>query len=658
MHCGLETPSGRADNPFVPDAARLLLAAGSADEESALQAALDASPFATVGATTAEEIERTLERGEVDLLVAASLARQAGWLERIHSKAPDVPIVVVGPEGEIQVALRGLDEALLEHLDCGALERLPDLAARLLELAASRRRARAAEAELETQATRYRRLFESAPAALWEIDARAAWNLLVARDFGGASLDEVLMEAAARVEVRDANDEARALDLGPDERRVWRAILEAYLTGQRDLRVEQHFESGRVGLITARLPSHSRDLHHIVVALLDVTQQRQLQQAFLAAQRMEAIGQLASGIAHDFNNILMVVGTYAEFLRESIGEHPQATEDLEVIVDGVKRATALVGQLLAFSRRQTQKLERLDLNEVVARTERLMRRVLGEDIDLRADLADDLEPIRADPSQLDQVLMNLVVNARDAMPSGGVLTLRTRQERRSVPERHAPGFTIDAGDYAVLTVEDTGAGMSEEVASRIFEPFYTTKAERGSGLGLATVYGIVKQSGGYITVDSELGRGTTFEIFLPAAPPSGTPAEGIPRSSIDTRADGVILLVEDNPAVRRAMRRMLEERGYRVLEAPDPAEAIRVSAAHEGPIDALVTDVVLPGMNGVELRERIRRQRPSVGVVFTSGYADHGALRQALESHDAVFVQKPTGVDDLDGAIRRVRRRA
>ena len=508
--------------------------------------------------------------------------------------------------------------------------------------------------EMHRQRMLFQRVFDGVPMALWEVDLRDAFDVLVGGDDVGEELASALAIAAQRVHVHQANDEAQRIAELVDVSLLWVPLLEACLTGTTLAHREHSFDDLQL-IVNARIPTSS-EIRHVVVAALDVTPQRKLQRAFLAAQRMEAVGQLAAGIAHDFNNILMVVGTYAEFLREAVGNDEDALEDLDMITDGVERATGLVSQLLAFTRRQTQAIETIDVVALVRQTERILRRALGSHIELETAIDPNTGYIDADPSQLDQIIMNLVVNAKDAMPDGGTITLATRCEHVLRSRVMSSGFTIPPGRYAVLRVTDTGTGMTRAVAERIFEPFFTTKAERGSGLGLSTVYGIVKQSQGWITIESEPGRGTTFEVFIPSSERTSAPeVVRVSRPSLPP-SDATILLVEDNELVRRGTRRVLESKGYRVIAAEDGQIALEIVARES--IDVLVTDIVMPGMNGVELHQAVRASLPDIPVVFTSGYNDHGALEAAIAAPNAVFLQKPVSSDALEEAISDVRRRS
>src|SRR6201984_2912563 len=334
----------------------------------------------------------------------------------------------------------------------------------------------------------------------------------------------------------------------------------------------------------------------------DVTERRALEQQLRQSQKMEAIGRLAGGIAHDFNNLLMVISGYSEFLLERVGPDPRLRGPAQEISNATQRATSLTRQLLAFSRKQMLAPKMLDLNEVVAENLKMLTRMIGEDIDLVMVPGPAIGAVRADPGQIDQVIMNLAVNARDAMPQGGKLTIETANVTldEHFARTHAP---LTAGNYVMLAISDTGVGMDNETQSRIFEPFFTTKGAKGTGLGLSMVYGIVKQSGAFIFVDSQPQRGTAFRAYFPRVDGREDAAAAqdslaLPRAD---RGQETILLVEDETNLRRLARQYLETQGYKILEAEDGAAALQIVAGHEGVIDLLLTDVIMPGMNGREL---------------------------------------------------------
>jgi len=387
----------------------------------------------------------------------------------------------------------------------------------------------------------------------------------------------------------------------------------------------------------------------------DVTERVQLEQQLRQAQKMEAVGRLAGGIAHDFNNILTAITGYADLLLEDLAASDPRRDDAVEIRKAADRAAGLTRQLLAFSRQQVLQPRVLDLNALVSELEKMLRRLLGEDVALATRLDPTLAHVRADPGQLEQVVMNLAVNARDAMPEGGKLTIETANiELDDVYARdHYPARP---GAYAMLAVSDTGTGMTNEVKAHLFEPFFTTKEKgKGTGLGLATVYGIVKQSGGYIWAYSERGHGTSFKIYLPRVTET---TDGVPERTQQrarpAHGTETVLVAEDEAPVRTVARQVLERHGYTVLEAPSAEAALDIVARYSGPVHLLLTDVIMPGMSGPDLAKRLAALRPEVRVVYMSGYTDDAIVRHGMLEPGVVYVQKPFTPDALARKIREV----
>lgn len=385
----------------------------------------------------------------------------------------------------------------------------------------------------------------------------------------------------------------------------------------------------------------------------DVTAQRALESHLRQAQKMEAVGQLTGGIAHDFNNLLSVIIAYAQFAMDQLPEPDPVRKDIKEIHDAGRRAADLTRQLLAFSRQQILEPQVISLNGVLDGMEKLLRRLLGENIAIDVRRAPDLGTVVADPGQMEQVIVNLAVNARDAMPSGGKLTMETGNVTvdEEYAERHV---SVTPGRYVLLSVTDTGCGMSEETRERIFEPFFTTKEKgKGTGLGLATAYGIVKQSGGNIWVYSEPGRGTTFKIYLPRV---DIEAAEIREARTEARVTGAetVLIVEDEDGVRRAAERILEGAGYRVLTAADGDAALHQCEQHQDGIHLLLTDVVMPRMSGRDLASRVKALNPRVKVLFMSGYADNAIVHYGVLTPGTRFIGKPFSVAGLRRKVREV----
>jgi two-component system cell cycle sensor histidine kinase/response regulator CckA len=392
----------------------------------------------------------------------------------------------------------------------------------------------------------------------------------------------------------------------------------------------------------------------------DVTERVKLEDQLRHAQKMEAIGQLAGGVAHDFNNLLTVILGHADLLAKTLAADDRRRTDLDEIVKAADHAAALTRQLLAFSRKQVLQPILLEVNSLVVTTSKMLRRLIGEDIKLVTKLTLVPAAVHADAGQLEQILMNLAVNARDAMPQGGRLSIETAIVHLDDSAiQHVP---VRPGPYVVLTVTDTGTGMDEQVRQRIFEPFFTTKERgRGTGLGLATVYGIVKQSGGHLGVESEVGRGTTFKVYLPRAENGAMVEPQIEDAEASPTGSETLLVVEDEHRVRSLARVFLEQAGYQVIDASDPQQAEDLFRQHADRIDLLVTDVIMPGSSGPSLFARLSAARPSLRVLYMSGYTDNAIVQHARLPSDIVFLQKPFSAYGLlckvrDALDRRVPR--
>ncbi len=388
----------------------------------------------------------------------------------------------------------------------------------------------------------------------------------------------------------------------------------------------------------------------VIEMLEDITETRALEAQLQQAQKMEAIGRLAGGVAHDFNNLLTIIRGHAEFIEGALEPGAPILEDLRRIQEASERAASLTHQLLAFSRRQPMRPRVLSLNTVLEEMGRMMRRVIGEDVRVVFDLDPVLWSVEADRARIEQMVMNLVVNAREAMPGGGTLTLKTAnvvvKEREA---RQRPPMT--AGRYVLLSVADTGCGMDEKTQVRVFEPFFTTKKETGTGLGLSTVYGIVKQSHGFIWVESEVGRGTVFEVYLPAVDRESDDETKPARSRRYAGHGETILVAEDDDLVRRLARRILERAGYRVLEASSGHEALFVARTHPGTIHLLMTDLVMPGMGGRVLARELSAIRPDMAILFTSGYTENMVMREGPLGEGVRLLEKPFDRNSLLGAV-------
>jgi PAS domain S-box-containing protein len=389
----------------------------------------------------------------------------------------------------------------------------------------------------------------------------------------------------------------------------------------------------------------------VLAVVVDAARRKQLEAQLLQAQKMEAVGMLAGGIAHDFNNLLTVIAGYSQLLLNSLSPSDRNRTSVEQIMKAGDRAAALTRQLLAFSRRQAMQTRVLDLNVLVGKLAVMLQRLIGEDIDLRLDFSRDLGQVNADPGQIEQVIMNLVVNSRDAMPQGGTLTLQTANVELT-EDYTATQTRVKAGSYVMLQVRDSGSGMDPATRSRLFEPFFTTKAQgRGTGLGLSIVFGIVRQSGGNLEIQSEPGRGTSVKIYLPRVEQPAVAETESPAVEAE-RGSETILLVEDEEALRKMVRETLEREGYRVLEAGGPGQAEQICRTYKDAIDLMITDVVMPKENGRALAARVTKVRPDMKVLFMSGYAESTTLNGEIPQ--SRFMQKPFTPAALARKVRSV----
>jgi two-component system, cell cycle sensor histidine kinase and response regulator CckA len=444
----------------------------------------------------------------------------------------------------------------------------------------------------------------------------------------------------------------------PDDRaNLVTAALEAQQGGvgrRVEYRMSHKDGSWRLLESTASVvPSKSGPATKMVIVNRDITERRQLEEKFRQAHKMEAIGRLSGGIAHDFNNLLGVIIGYAEILQERLVQSDPLRVSADEIVKAGNRAASLTRQLLAFSRQQILEPEVLDLNEIVADIEKMLRRVIGEDIELGADLDPGLGHVKADRGQLEQLFLNLAVNARDAMPDGGRLLIETRSFEMSEEYVRTYPYPVKTGSYARVTVKDTGMGMDAEVQARIFEPFFTTKEKgKGTGLGLSTVYGVVKQSGGYIEVHSEIGKGAAFAIYFPTVQETASRTKPHQTSRSATAAHETILLVEDEDSLRTLSRNLLELSGYTVIEARNGNEALAIAKSGTGSIHLLLTDIVMPGISGRELAKRLLIEMPQLKVVYMSGYAGQSVGDNDVFGKNAHYLQKPFSRENLAQKVR------
>jgi PAS domain S-box-containing protein len=523
-----------------------------------------------------------------------------------------------------------------------------DIAFALYNMELKEERKRTEEA-LRVSEERFALAVQGSDAGLWD------WDIQNNSLYWSPRLKELLGYADDELEVDFDTFDSH---LHPDDRERMGAAIEAHLKdgGLYDMEQRLRTKSGEYRWFRARgqaLWDEAGNPLRMVGSTTNITEHKQLEEQFLQAQKMEAVGRLTGGIAHDFNNLLTAIIGFSEILlHRQLDEGDPLYKPIEEIHKAGQRAASLTRQLLAFSRKQVLQPKVLDLNAVVTDMDKMLPRVISEDIDLVTVLDPDLGPVKADLGQIEQVIVNLAVNARDAMPQGGQLTIETANVEldEAYARRHVD---VQPGPYVMLAVSDTGVGMDKETQSRIFEPFFTTK-EEGTGLGLATVYGIVKQSGGHIWVYSEPGQGTTFKIYLPRVEEAVEPLRPSVAPTERLQGSETILVVEDDQGVRMLARDVLEMDGYTVLEASHGEEALRVCEEHQGPIHLMVTDMVMPGMNGRQLAERLAPLRPEMKVLYVSGYTDNAILRHGVLEPGMAFLQKPITPGALARKVREV----
>jgi two-component system cell cycle sensor histidine kinase/response regulator CckA len=571
-------------------------------------------------------------------------------LRELRGRGVTTPVVVLTGRGAEEIAVEALRAGAADYLSKGQLsvETLARAMRHALALEAEERQRRQAESALRASEERFRALVENSSDALMLIDAegRVSYITPSSRRLLGWQADEMVGRSIFDFIHVDDRDAASA--------RLAEAITRPEEAVSAELRLQHADGSWRAMETISVNRIDDPSVHSLVLTARDVTDRLRLEDQLRQAQKMEAVGRLAGGIAHDFNNLLTAILGYCNLILDEMSPADPRRDDVDEIRKAGDRAASLTRQLLAFSRRQLLQPQVVDLNALVHQTEKLLRRLIGEDVELVTALSSESVAVKVDPASIEQVLVNLAVNARDAMPLGGRLTVETAvvDLNSAYATSH---LTVLPGRYVMLAVGDTGQGMDAATRARIFEPFFTTKEQgKGIGLGLATVYGIVKQNGGSIWVYSEPAHGTVFKVYLPAAIAS----EASPRTEPvedDHTPHGweTVLLVEDEDAVRALAREVLRRHGYVVLEARHGLDAVRIAEQHPDPIHLMITDVVMPHMSGRDLAIRLAAARPNMKVLFISGYTDHAVMHHALTSGGA-FLQKPFTPENFARTVRSV----
>ena len=590
-------------------------------------------------------VRATLERETWDLVISDYNIPGFGGLEAlalVRDRGLDIPFIFVSGTISEDQAVAAMKAGASDYFAKGQLKRLLPAIERELREA----KGRAAKRETDV---RLAKLVEHAPIGIFR-STRAgkvlSVNAALVRMLGYATAADVLDLDMARDVYADPAERQRLLDEHPYTDREYD---EMEATWKRKDGTPLHVE-----LIGRAVRNAAGTIDSYETFVRDVTEQRRLQRELVQAQKMEAVGRLAGGIAHDFNNLLTAILGSAELALEMLPAGAPEREEVDEVRKAALRAADLTRQLLAFSRQQVIVPKVLNPNDVVGGMDKMLRRLLGEDVELRAALASDLGAVKVDPSQLEQVVLNLAVNARDAMPDGGTLTIET--QNIELDQRYVQGhLSAEPGPYVMLAVSDTGVGMDAGTQARIFEPFFTTKEKgRGTGLGLATVYGIVKQSGGWIWVYSEPGHGTTFKVYFPRVAAVAAPATASVAPPTSVRGSETILVVEDDETIRNLVLKVLKGNGYTVLAAANGDEAERVAGQHHGRIHLLITDVVLPGLSGPEVARRLIATRTDTRALYLSGYTNDAVLRRGVLEAGVAFLQKPFTPGVLGRKVREV----
>jgi two-component system cell cycle sensor histidine kinase/response regulator CckA len=632
---------------------RILIVEDSEEDELLLVSALQAGGFEVVHTRvqTADGMRAALLEQTWDVVVSDYTMPAFSGIEALavlKATGIDVPLIISSGTITEDMAVEALKAGAADFVLKGRLARLVPAIDREIRQAVGRRQRVLVEGVLSETTERMQFALESAGVGTWEAElasGKATWSPILEKlhglpvgGFGGtieAFIACIHPEDRQQVLERISQSQRDRTSVQLEYRTIWPDGLIHWVAGM-----------GRTLYDEMGMPIRAAG------ASFDITARKNLEEQVRQSQKMEAIGSLAAGIAHDFNNLLMIMSGYCELLADRLQGDMENTAELTEIQRAASSATTLTRQLLAFSRRQILAPQALNLNSILIDSQKMMRRLVEENVQINLRLAEHLSPINIDAGQVEQVLLNLVVNARDAMPNGGVVTMETSNV--VIDEAYAGGHVdVQPGPHVLLSVRDTGHGIPADVKARLFEPFFTTKERgRGTGLGLATVYGIVKQSGGHIVVDSEAGVGTAFTIYFPAAVGAVVSIAAAAKKAPATLAgDETILIVEDDESLRALAERSLRRYGYRLLLAKSGDDAQKILAAHDGPVHVVVTDVVMPNGGGRALGDWIARHHPETKVIYMSGYAD-AIVQHGILDPGTIFLQKPFSPESLASKIR------
>jgi PAS domain S-box-containing protein len=606
--------------------------------------------FSVTSVGTQAEYVRELAHSPPDIILADCSVSKLDLLKafRLLNKWNlGIPFVLVGPMN-LQLALECLKKGVDDYVLNSTLERLPPALIKALKRKQEEREREQALTALRRKEELYRLIAENTRDLICLVDRSGHFI------YASPSFREVLGYEPSELVGRDSFLLVHPDDREATQRLFWQSAL---IKDRQPAEYRCQHKNGQwycLESMATWIHDQRGKPQRAVIISRDITERRHLEEQLRQSQKMEVVGRLAGGVAHDFNNILTAILGYSELLLSRFGAKGAGREELEQIAKAAERATALTRQLQVFSRKQALQPRVLNLNELVANIEKMLRRLIGEDIQLTTVLGPALGNVRVDPGQIEQVIMNLAVNARDAMGQGGKLIIETANTNLDEGYAAANQIAVRPGPYVMLAISDTGCGMNADVRSHLFEPFFTTKErDKGTGFGLFTVYGIVKQSGGDICVYSEPGQGTTFKIYLPQVE-EAILSESQQKQREKSEGSETLLVVEDEEIVRRLTCQALRERGYQVLEAASGETALQLCDQHQGPIHLVITDVVMYRIGGRELAERLISLRPSIKVLYISGYTDNVFLQQGVLEPGVAFLEKPFTSDALTRKVREV----